>query len=62
MAAYLKSLRYVVDNENNFSIRDWIKNDQASEWLFISSVEKKHEVLKPLITTWLDTQSRQVPA
>ncbi len=54
MAAYLKCLRYVKDEEDPFSIRRWIQNDSSSGWLFFSSLEKKHEGLKPLITARLD--------
>ncbi|CAN5419924.1 type IV conjugative transfer system coupling protein TraD [soil metagenome] len=54
LATYLKSLCYVKDGDNNFSIREWVQNDKASQWLFISSQGDKHESLKPLITAWLD--------
>ena len=54
LATYLKSLCYLKDGENPFSIRQWLQNDNASHWLFISSLGDKHESLKPLITAWLD--------
>lgn len=54
MAAYLKCLRYVKDTDNAFSIRRWVQEDDQQGWLFFSSVEKKHEALKPLITARLD--------
>src|ERR1700730_283886 len=54
LATYLKSLCYIKEGDNSFSIRQWIQNDTASGWLFISSLGSKHESLKPLITTWLD--------
>lgn len=54
MAAYLKCLRYVKDEADPFSIRRWIQDDSSSGWLFFSSLEKKHEALKPLITARLD--------
>lgn len=54
LATYLKSLCYIKDDDNPFSIREWIQNDQANSWLFISSLGNKHEVVKPLITAWLD--------
>ena len=54
LATYLKSLCYVKDGDNPFSIRQWIQNDTAKQWLFISSLGDKHESLKPLITAWLD--------
>ncbi len=54
LATYLKSLCYLKDGENPFSIRQWLQDDAASQWLFISSLGDKHESLKPLITAWLD--------
>lgn len=54
LATYLKSLCYIHDQNNPFSIRQWIQQDQWHEWLFISSLGDRHESLKPLITAWLD--------
>ncbi|HVV69616.1 MAG TPA: type IV conjugative transfer system coupling protein TraD [Gammaproteobacteria bacterium] len=54
LATYLKSLCYLKEGENPFSIRQWLQDDGASQWLFISSLGDKHESLKPLITAWLD--------
>ncbi len=54
LATYLKSLCYIHDDINPFSIRQWIQDDRSSEWLFISSTGDRHESLKPLITAWLD--------
>ena len=51
LATYLKSLCYLQDDDNPFSIRQWIQNDNTSSWLFISSLGDKRESLKPLITT-----------
>ncbi|MBS0351632.1 MAG: type IV secretion system DNA-binding domain-containing protein [Proteobacteria bacterium] len=54
LATYLKSLCYIHDQDNPFSIRQWIQQDQLQEWLFISSLGGRHESLKPLITAWPD--------
>jgi type IV secretory pathway TraG/TraD family ATPase VirD4 len=54
LATYLKSLCYIKEGDQPFSIRQWIQSDTAKQWLFISSLGDKHESLKPLITTWLD--------
>lgn len=54
LTTYLKSLKYVKDVPNAFSIRQWIQNDDQKNWLFISSISDKHETLKPLISMWLD--------
>jgi type IV conjugative transfer system coupling protein TraD len=54
LATYLKSLKYVREDDHSFSIRKWIQDNQAKNWLFITSLGDKHETLKPLITAWLD--------
>jgi len=54
LATYLKSMKYIKDEANPFSIRQWVKNDHEKNWLFISSIDDRHETLKPLITAWLD--------
>jgi type IV conjugative transfer system coupling protein TraD len=54
LATYLKSLCYIRDVNNPFSIRQWIHDDQSKQWLFISSTGDRHESLKPLISAWLD--------
>jgi len=54
LATYLKSLKYVREGKNPFSIRKWVQDDNAHNWLFITSIGDRHETLKPLITSWLD--------
>lgn len=54
LATYLKSLKYIKDETNPFSIRKWIQDDNKKNWLFISSLADRHETLKPLISMWLD--------
>lgn len=50
----LKSLKYVKDEGKSFSIRNWVTDESASNWLFVSSLADRHETLKPLITLWID--------
>lgn len=54
LATYLKSLCYIKEGDQPFSIRQWIQNDKSPSWLFMSSLGNKNESLKPLITAWLD--------
>lgn len=54
LATYLKSMKYIKDEESPFSIRQWIQNESANNWLFVTSLGDRHETLKPLITAWLD--------
>ncbi|MHB1948311.1 MAG: type IV conjugative transfer system coupling protein TraD [Gammaproteobacteria bacterium] len=54
LATYLKSLKFVKDGDNPFSIRQWIKDEKEKHWLFITSLGDRHETLKPLISSWID--------
>ncbi|MEO8402420.1 MAG: type IV conjugative transfer system coupling protein TraD [Gammaproteobacteria bacterium] len=54
LATYLKSLKYITCHNNPFSIRQWIHDENAKNWLFITSLGDRSETLKPLISTYLD--------
>lgn len=56
---YVKAMRYLQGIERRgkpFTIRQWMQNardDGNNGWLFITSNQKHHESLKPLISMWL---------
>ncbi len=54
LATYLKSLCYVKEGDDPFSIRAWVEGKQDSQFLFVSSRGDKHATLKPLMTAWID--------
>ena len=54
LATYLKSFHSLGNTNASFSLRSWVEDDSASNWLFITSRGDRHETLKPLISTWLD--------
>lgn len=54
LATYLKSLKHVKDEGDPFSIRQWCQDENAGNFLFVTSIGDKHETLKPLISLWLD--------
>ena len=60
LATYLKCLKYVDDDPNGFSIRDWIQDESQKNWIFITSLGDRHNTLRPLITAWLDTAINSV--
>jgi len=61
ITTYLKSLRFMRGLEKSgspeFSIKDWIKNENNNGWLFISSNAEQHAALRPLISMWLSMAS-----
>lgn len=60
MATYLKSLLYLKDDGNIFSIRDWILNDKSNSCLFVSSDGRKHPTIRPLISAWINTATKEL--
>jgi type IV conjugative transfer system coupling protein TraD len=54
LATYLKSMKYIKDEGNPFSIRQWVQSTSESNFLFITSQGDRHETMKPLITAWID--------
>lgn len=57
---YVKSLRYLqgidCEGKKTFTIREWMQGNsdkKRSGWLFITSNQRHHESLKPLISMWL---------
>lgn len=60
MATYLKSLLYLQDKGETFSIRNWILEEQRGSCLFVSSDGRKHPTLRPLITAWINTAAKEL--
>jgi len=53
-ATYLQPLAYLPDPGGHpFSIRDWVKNESADSWLFVSSRADVHHSIRPLLSMWL---------
>lgn len=51
----LASFKFLRDEDGGFSIRDWVKNEDNNHGcVFITSIADQHEVLKPLISCWVD--------
>lgn len=59
ITTYLKSLATLsgLESRSSFSIRNYILNEDAKGWLFISSNGEQHHTLKPLISMWLGMAS-----
>ena len=51
---YIKSMRYLSDEGEPFSIRSWVEKDDDDSCIFITSRGDQHSTLKPLISTFLD--------
>lgn len=58
----IRALRYLrgLENKRDFSIRDWVKNDDKKGWLFIRVSEEEMDAAGPLVTAWFDTVIKAV--
>jgi type IV conjugative transfer system coupling protein TraD len=56
LSTYINPLKFLTnqDNQEPFSIRNWVKSQNNDSFLFLSSIADKHESLKPLLSLWLD--------
>jgi len=50
----LASFKFLSNDEDGFSIRNWVKDECNNGCVFITSIADQHEVLKPLISCWVD--------
>ena len=55
----LESFRFLHDKGELFSIRQWVQDDSDS-WMFITARESMREVLKPVLSLWIDTAIKAV--
>lgn len=49
----LTSFRFLRDDGENFSLRNWLEKEDDDSWLFISAKETQKTALKPLISLWV---------
>ena len=54
LTANLTGFRYLTDDDDRFSIRDFIQDDHDDRWLFITTKADKLAALRHLITLWVD--------
>lgn len=60
LVSFVRSLKFLKESKNGFSIKEWVKDDSGDGWIFITSNKSIHEVSKPLITTWIDTATNAI--
>jgi type IV conjugative transfer system coupling protein TraD len=59
LASYLKSLQYLdLPQGDAFSIRDWVANDDDNRWLFMSVMDDRLAVMRPLLSSWIGMISK----
>jgi len=54
LSTYLKCFKYLKDEGEQFSIRDWVLDETQNGCLFITSKGDLHSSLMPLISGWLE--------
>jgi len=53
LGAYLSAWRTLKDNAR-FSVRDWIRSEGDTSWLFVTYRDDHFALLRPMIGAWLD--------
>ena len=51
---YLTPFRFLKDEGEKFSIREWVREEDDS-WVFITTKEEQKEAIKPIISLWIST-------
>ncbi|MBP9777615.1 MAG: type IV secretion system DNA-binding domain-containing protein [Rickettsiaceae bacterium] len=54
ISANTRSLKFLKEEGNKFSIADWVKNDKDDSWVFVSCNDKQIDMLRPIITAWFN--------
>lgn len=52
-ATFLKSLEFLPDTENPFSIRRWVTEEKPDSWLFLCCTPKHRASITSLLSAWL---------
>lgn len=69
--AFIRSLRFVPQGREQFSIRSWVERDAGKDWIFLNARPNQLPSVRPLLSMWLqvfatnlmglpDSQSRRV--
>lgn len=54
LSTYLKCMKFLRDDGENFSIKDWVMDDNREGYIFIPSNGDLHASLTPLISCWIE--------
>lgn len=54
LITYVKSLQYVKETDNNFSIRKWVHDRETDSCIFLTSQSNLHSTLVPLISVMMN--------
>jgi type IV conjugative transfer system coupling protein TraD len=54
LSTYLKCLKFLKDEGEDFSLRNWVHNESEKSCVFITSTGDLHATLLPLISAWIE--------
>lgn len=54
LTTYLKSLYFLEETDDPFSVREWIRDDEQRGFLFLVVNPEQRETLRALLTTWIN--------
>lgn len=53
-AIYLRSFKYVREDNDRFNIRKWVNEDKGSSWIFLNAKPDQLPAVRSVLTTWLE--------
>lgn len=54
LGTYCEPFRHLKSNDDPFSIKEWVRNDNDDSWVFITVTDEFSDTLAPLITVWFE--------
>lgn len=51
--AFIRSLRFVPQGRQQFSIREWVERDAGKDWIFLNARPNQLPSVRPLLSMWL---------
>jgi type IV secretory pathway TraG/TraD family ATPase VirD4 len=52
--SYASLFEYMTEEDDGFSIRKWITDEEQYGWIFVTNMEEAKETLKPMLTLFFD--------
>lgn len=60
MSTRLRAFKFMQHLDGDFSIRDWVANDDEDRWIFITSKNDQKSLMRPIVSAWLDVAASAI--
>lgn len=59
-SSFLSSFEYLEDSGDPFSIREWVRDEANTSWLFLHCQPSQRAAINPLLSTWISVAIRNL--